>query len=240
MCGRSSLHDAPVSVLERFNLPPVIPGFRPRYNIAPTQEQWTLGLDEANKPEVVARRWGLIPAWADEPSIGNRLINARSESLDEKPAYKDAFRDRRCLILADGYYEWTTVGKSKVPMFFHIVDDKPFVMAGLWERWRSKAAFLETCTVVTTDAGSRAARYHHRMPALLTLDSAEEWLDPSTPPARLKSILAPYEGNDLECHEVSKLVNNPANDSPECMAPVAEPTVEKPSPKEEELRFFGF
>ncbi len=219
MCGRSSLHDAPVSILERFSLPPVLPGFAPRYNIAPTQQQWTLALDANGNPAVTPRRWGLIPSWASDPAIGNRMINARADSLAEKPAFRDAVRERRCLILADGYYEWTGTGKSRVPIFFHMKGHEPFVMAGLWERWGRGEQEVESCTVITTDAGQRVSRFHHRMPALLTTDQAMTWLDSATPLRTALSLLEPYEAGDLESYEVSKFVNSPANDSPECLQP---------------------
>jgi len=219
MCGRSSLHDAPTNVLERFRLPPILPGFKPRYNIAPTQDQWTLGLDRQYAPEVKARRWGLIPSWASDPAIGNRMINARSDSLAEKPAFREALERRRCLILADGYYEWTGKGKVKVPLYFHMKDNRAFAMAGLWERWERGGVGVETCTVVTTDASSMASAYHPRMPVLFDLDSAERWIDRSTSIGAAVSLLRPYESADLECYEVSKLVNSPANDSPDCIAP---------------------
>ena len=221
MCGRSSLHDAPVSVLERFSLPPVLPGFEPRYNIAPTQSQWTIALDSQGVPTVAARRWGLIPWWANDPAIGNRMINARSDSLADKPAFRDPVRERRCLVLADGYYEWTGTGKSRVPFFFHMRRDVPFVMAGLWDRWGRGDESVETCTVITTDASSFAARYHHRMPAMLTLDDGARWVDSATPLTDALALLKPFESADLECHEVSRFVNSPANDSPECIQPVS-------------------
>ncbi|MGI9043780.1 MAG: SOS response-associated peptidase [Gemmatimonadaceae bacterium] len=221
MCGRSSLHDAPVSVLERFSLPPVLPGFEPRYNIAPTQNQWTIALDTQGVPTVAARRWGLIPWWANDPAIGNRMINARSDSLADKPAFRDPVRERRCLVLADGYYEWTGTGKSRVPFFFHMRRDVPFVMAGLWDRWGRGDESVETCTVITTDASSFAARYHHRMPALLALDDGARWVDSATPLTEALTLLKPFESEDLECHEVSRFVNSPANDSPECIQPVS-------------------
>ncbi len=220
MCGRSSLHDAPVGILEKFSLPTVLPGFVPRYNIAPTQQQWTLALDPDGNPAVTPRRWGLIPSWASDPSIGNRMINARADTLAEKPAFRDALRDRRCLILADGYYEWTGTGKSRVPVFFHMKGHEPFVMAGLWETWGSGDQMVETCTVITTDASQQVSRFHHRMPALLTIDQAMTWLDQSTSIRTALSLLAPCESSDLESHEVSKLVNSPANDTRECIEPV--------------------
>lgn len=221
MCGRSSLHDAPTNVLERFRLPPVLPGFKPRYNIAPTQEQWTLGLDAAGAPEVKGRRWGLIPSWANDPAIGNRMINARSDSLAEKPAFREALERRRCLILADGYYEWTGKGKSKVPLYFHMKDNRAFAMAGLWERWGRNGLLVETCTVVTTDASAMTSAFHPRMPVLFDIDAAERWVNRSTSINAALALLRPYEGIDLECYQVSKLVNSPANDSAECIAPAA-------------------
>ena len=220
MCGRSSLHDAPVSILEKFGLPPVLPGFKPRYNIAPTQDQWTIAFDAHLAPVASPRRWGLVPSWAADPSIGNRMINARSDTLASKPAFRDLAGKRRCLILADGYYEWTGEGKSRVPMFFHLRDHLPFVMAGIWDRWRRGDAALDTCAVITTDATEWASQYHHRMPVLLPIDDAVKWIDRRTPLHEALALLHGYEGRDLECYEVSRYVNSPANDSAECLAPV--------------------
>jgi putative SOS response-associated peptidase YedK len=228
MCGRSSLHDAPVNILDRFGLPPVLPGFKPRYNIAPTQEQWTLGLDAKGEFETRQRRWGLIPSWANDPSIGSRLINARAESIDQKPAFRDAFQARRCLILADGYYEWKGEGKSKIPMFFHLAGHRAFPMAGLWEWWRRDDEIIETCIVVTTDASKAASAIHPRMPVILSLDAAADWLDRSTTPRAALELLVPYEKADLEWHEVSRMVNNAAVDSPACIeraSESAQPTI---------------
>ncbi|MDQ3082711.1 MAG: SOS response-associated peptidase [Gemmatimonadota bacterium] len=221
MCGRSTLHDAPANVLEHFRLPPVLPGFEPRYNIAPTQDQWTIALDEYGAPNATRRRWGLVPSWAKDRSIGQRMINARAESLADKPSFRDALESRRCLVLADGYYEWTVREKGKVPMYFHLAGNRAFAMAGLWERWEGGDSPLETCTVVTTAAGARTSRYHHRMPVVLTLQGAESWLDRATPRASLKELLVPYEKEDLLVHEVSRMVNSPANDRAECMEPLS-------------------
>ncbi len=150
------------------------------------------------------------------------MINARAESLAEKPAFREALELRRCLILADGYYEWTGSGKSKRPMFFHFPGNTAFAMAGLWERWDKGDTPLETCTVVTTDANQLTARYHPRMPVLLSSDAAAEWLERSTSTNDALRLLGPYEGSDLECYEVSKLVNNASFDSPACMEPASE------------------
>lgn len=221
MCGRSSLHDAPVSVLERFNLPPVIPGFRPRYNIAPSQEQLTILLGNDGKPEVRPLKWGLVPSWASDRAMGSRLINARSDTLATRRSWETLLRKRRCLVLADGYYEWTSTGNTRTPMFFHLSGHRPFAMAGIWDRWDGDGDSVESCAVITTDASPLAARYHHRMPVVLTLDAAEEWLDESTRTRRAVELMAPYELPDLECYEVSRYVNSPANDSPDCITPVS-------------------
>jgi putative SOS response-associated peptidase YedK len=220
MCGRSSLHDAPVSILERFNLPPVLPGFQPRYNIAPSQEQLTILLGDDGKAEVRPLRWGLVPSWAADRAMGSRMINARSDSLATRRSWEFLLRRRRCLILADGYYEWTSAGKNRTPMFFHLTGHRPFAMAGVWDRWEQRGEAIESCAVITTVASPLAAEVHHRMPVVLTLDGAGEWLDESTRKRRAVELMAPYDGADLEYYEVSRYVNSPANDSPDCIAPV--------------------
>lgn len=224
MCGRSSLHDAPTNILERFRLPPVIPGFRPRYNIAPSQDQWTLGIGADGAPGLRQRRWGLVPEWAKDPAVGARMINARAESLSSRPAFREAVECRRCLILADGYYEWAGAPPSRVPFFFHLAGHRAFAMAGLWERWNGGGSPLETCTVVTTDAAAHVSSLHSRMPALLDPDAAREWVSRSTPTDVALGLLRPYQGSDLEWYRVGKMVNSPANDSPECIMPAEEPS----------------
>lgn len=219
MCGRSSLHDAPVSVLAQFGLPPVLPGFEARYNIAPTQDQWTISLNADSRPEAKLRRWGLVPSWASDAKSGSRMINARAESLADKPSWSELLDRRRCLVLADGYYEWTGKGKSRTPYFFHLAGNEAFAFAGLWDRWERDGEPMETCTIVTVDASKRVAAYHHRMPALLDTDAAMKWISPSSSRREVLSLLRPYENADLECYEVSKFVNSPANESPECIVP---------------------
>jgi putative SOS response-associated peptidase YedK len=221
MCGRSSLHDAPVSVLERFSLPPVVPGFKPRYNIAPTQEQLTIFADDDGHARLRALRWGLVPSWAADRSFGARMINARSDTLATKDSWELLLRKRRCLVLADGYYEWTSTDKLRTPMFFHLAGHRAFAMAGIWDRWEKKGEVLETCEIITTDPNPLAAKVHHRMPVVLSLDGAEEWIDPATRTHRAVELMAPYKEADLECYEVSRFVNSPANDSPECIEPVS-------------------
>jgi putative SOS response-associated peptidase YedK len=148
------------------------------------------------------------------------MINARAESIAERPAFRDAFAERRCLIIADGYYEWRGSGKGRAPFFFHMKGNEAFVLAGLWDRWRKDGSDLETCVIITTDASERAVLIHDRMPAILPLEKAKEWIDRSTPPERALNLLQPYETDDLESYEVSRFVNGPLNDSSECIEPV--------------------
>ncbi len=147
------------------------------------------------------------------------MANARSDSIAVKPSYQESFRSRRCVILADGYYEWATDGKRKIPNFFHLADNSAFAIAALWDRWEKGPAPLETCTVITTDASDRVSVVHHRMPAILPLDRAAQWLDPDTSHRNLLALLTPYSEADLEWREVSPLVNATVNDSPDCIAP---------------------
>jgi putative SOS response-associated peptidase YedK len=147
------------------------------------------------------------------------MINARAESLAEKPSWRDSLRTQRCIILADGYYEWRTAGKEKTPMYFHLADDRAFGLAGLWDRWYGGESPLETCTVITTAAGSRTSPYHHRMPVVLTEDAAVAWLETWRRERDLLSLLTAYEGDDLEVYEVTRHVNNPANEDAECIRP---------------------
>jgi putative SOS response-associated peptidase YedK len=217
MCGRSTLHDAPTNMLERFSLPPMLPGFVPRYNICPSQQQWTISRTRSGEAVVRQLRWGLIPSWANDPSIGQRMINARAESLTEKPSWSTPLRTQRCLVLADGYYEWKGVGKGKVPYYFRLGDGRAFGLAGLWDRWGRGDEPVETCTVITTAAGARTSLYHDRMPVVLTEEAATAWLDRAASPAELKSLMVAYESDDLEILEVSRYVNDPAHDSAECI-----------------------
>jgi putative SOS response-associated peptidase YedK len=222
MCGRSTLHDEPVNMLERFSLPPMLPGFVPRYNIAPTQQQWAIARDRERKAVVREFRWGLVPSWAKDPSVGQRMINARAESLAEKPSWSMPLRTQRCLILADGYYEWKAGEKGKIPFYFRLADGRAFGLAGLWDRWDKGESPMETCTVITTAAGPRTSPYHHRVPVMLTEESATAWMDRSATLAELRSLMVPYEARDLDIYEVSRYVNDPANDSAECIRPVAD------------------
>lgn len=201
----------------------MLPGFEPRYNIAPSQPQWTILLGENGQPTARQLKWGLVPSWADDPSAGQRLVNARSDSVADKPSYKESFFNRRCLILADGYYEWGGKGKARAPMFFHLKGNRDFALAGLWDRWEKNGEVLDTCVIITTDASPKAGTVHHRMPVILEPDHAVDWLSSTTPERRLHSLMTPYTKGDLEFYEVSSLVNSPSNDSAACIAPAPPP-----------------
>jgi putative SOS response-associated peptidase YedK len=218
MCGRFSLKTSP-DALERIFGRPVPPGYQPRYNVAPTQEVLAIVAD-AGEARPVLLRWGLIPFWAQDPSIGNKLINARAESVAEKPAFREAYRKRRCLVLADGFYEWQRRREGKYPMWVHLSDGQPFAFAGLWERWRRGGVPVETCTILTTDANPFMRAIHHRMPVILDGEARREWLAEDASEEALAEVVRGAAAVEMEAHEVSKLVNSPANDLPECIEPV--------------------
>jgi putative SOS response-associated peptidase YedK len=194
----------------------------PRYNIAPTQAVAVVRAGEGGR-RLDGLRWGLIPSWAKDEALGDRMINARAETLAEKPAFRSAFRARRCLIVADGFYEWRKVGGRKQPHCIAFRDRRPFGFAGLWERWEGGAdGPVESCTIVTTSANEVVAPIHDRMPVILDPMEFTLWLDPGvTDTSRVADLLRPYAPDLLEAYPVSLLVNNPANDSPACTARLA-------------------
>jgi putative SOS response-associated peptidase YedK len=221
MCGRYTL-TAPGDVLrETFGLD-AAPELAPRYNVAPTQEVAIVRTTEAGKRELALVRWGLVPFWAKERAIGARLINARAESLAEKPAYRDSFRKRRCLIPATGFYEWQARAGGKQPWLFRMRDGSVFAFAGLWSRWndRESGLPLDTCAIVTTEPDELAATVHDRMPVVLPRDGWPSWLAADTPASDLAALCAARATPGLIAHPVSRLVNSPANDLPACLEPV--------------------
>ncbi|NDJ61493.1 MAG: SOS response-associated peptidase [Chloroflexi bacterium] len=225
MCGRFVLAVDGSAVQQAFNLD-TTPDIQPRYNIAPTQQ---LPVITNEHPKQVAfYRWGLIPSWAKEMGIGNRLINARAETAAEKPAFRTAYKRRRCLIPTTGFYEWQqrddADGKThKVPLYIHPKDDSVFAFAGLWEVWHSpEGDEIRTFTILTTDANDFMAPIHNRMPVILDPADYDRWLTPDEVRTRdVQALLIPYQADTLTAHEVSKAVNRAANDSPECIVPVA-------------------
>jgi putative SOS response-associated peptidase YedK len=223
MCGRYTLGASADELAEEFGLVE-LPGLEPRYNIAPTQDAAVV---TNTKPHVLQLfHWGLIPSWAKDPSIGNRLINARVESLADKPSFRTAYRKRRCLILADGFYEWKRPAegarsKGKQPMYVRLADARPFAFAGLWEAWRDgEGNWLPSCTIVTTPARGPLEQIHDRMPFILPREAREAWLAREAQASDLESLLSRPVVQELEVYPVSKLVNSPANDTPECTRPL--------------------
>ena len=222
MCGRYTLSD-PGDLLLELDVVSHLP-IEPRYNIAPTQAVLAIrGQDADPRPQAVQLRWGLVPYWAKDPSIGNRMINARSETAAEKPSFKQALKKRRCLIPTDGFYEWVKVGKAKQPYHIHLPQRRPFVFAGLWERWTRGPEPLETCTILTTAANDDVRPVHDRMPVILEGEARLAWLDPELQDSELlTSMLGPLPAGRLQLTAVSTLVNNPRNDSAACLEPLAD------------------
>lgn len=221
MCGRFTLTTPPEEIARVFELD-AVPDLVPRYNVAPTQDVSTVQAGAAGGRELRTRRWGLVPHWAKDPRIGARLINARSETVAAKPSFRDAFRHRRCLVPADGFYEWTGTGRgARQPHHVRRPDRGPFAIAGLHERWRTEdGSWLETCTLITVAANSRLSPLHNRMPAILSPEHWDGWLDPEAPSTEtLVSLLVPRPDSELEYTAVSRRVNRPQFDDPDCLAP---------------------
>jgi len=221
MCGRYTLQATPKELAAQFAVedPPL---FKTRYNIAPTQNVPVVRLkpDTANR-ELVLLRWGLIPSWANDPKIAYSTINAKTETVATKPAFRSAFRKRRCLIPASGFYEWQLQGKQKQPMYIRLRDRRPFAFAGLWEHWEPKEGEpIESCTIVTTDANEFMLSIHNRMPVILASQDYYQWLGPDVPTDSLRALLKPYAADEMEAFPVSRLVNNPRNDIPQCVEPI--------------------
>ena len=223
MCGRFTLRTPANIVAQQLGLLEM-PLLEARFNIAPSQPVAVVraGPKGLGGRELVWMRWGLIPSWAEDPSIGNRMINARSETVAEKPAFRTALRRRRCLVAADGFYEWKRAGTRKQPYFFHVRDDGPFAFAGLWETWESPDhPAIESCTLLTTEANALVREVHDRMPVILASKDYARWLDPAVEsPAELTSLLRPYSADAMASYPVSAKVNSPLTDDPSCIAPL--------------------
>ena len=221
MCGRFTLTADPANLQDSFTDYNFPTQFAPRFNIAPTQPVLAIPNDGKNKADFFI--WGLIPSWAKDPSIGNRLINARGETLAEKPSFRGSYKYKRCLILADGFYEWKVQPgtKTKVPHFIHMKDRQPFAFAGLWDEWNSPdGSQIRSCTIVTTEPNDLMAPIHNRMPVILPSSAYTKWLD-STPQTHetLQPLIKSYPAEEMAAYPVSTLVNNPKNDRAECVVP---------------------
>ena len=222
MCGRFTQAAPGEVVADLFQLA-AAPALAPRYNIAPTQDVAAVRVGTGGGRELVALRWGLLPPWARDGAAAARMINARAETLAEKPAFRAAFRARRCLIVADGFYEWRRHGAAREPYYFARRDARPFGFAGLWERWRSEGSGpVESCAIITTAANELVAPVHDRMPVILDPAEFRLWLDPEArDPDALARLLRPRVGAGMRAHPVSALVNDPRNDVPACREPLA-------------------
>jgi len=222
MCGRFTLFSEINILQQEFGLGEILGDFRPRYNIAPSQNIAVVTDPIARKLEMC--RWGLIPSWAKDPSIGYRLINARSETLSEKPAFRQAFARRRCLILADGFYEWRNPKVKSVqsaPYYFHLTSAKPFAFAGLWETWKdAEGQEVHSATIITCPANECVGQFHERMPVMLDAAASWNWLTPDATVKALSALLRPYTSEKMAVYPVSSLVNNPVNDLPGCVEPM--------------------
>jgi len=222
MCGRFTLTLDTKQLRDALPWLTIPDGLQPRFNIAPTQPVAVVPNDGNSRLDFFT--WGLIPSWAKDPQIGNRLINARAETLAEKPSFRSAYRRRRCLILADGFYEWKQVPgrKTKTPMYIRMQDGGPFAFAGLWENWHSPdGSEILSCTIITTQPNKLVQDIHNRMPVILPEDAYELWLTPGELPSQnIDHLLQPYTKTEMDAYPVSTQVNSPANESPECITPV--------------------
>lgn len=218
MCGRfARRYPDPAPFPEYAAGWPQVP---PRWNIAPSEEVIVLREDAAG-PRAELARWGLRPKWLKDAS--KQQINARSETAAEKPFFRDAFRRTRCLLVADGWYEWrpevSEGAPRKQPYFFHRLDDQPFTIAGLWTAWSDEQGAHPTCAILTVAPNALAAKVHDRMPVLIAPDDRHRWLDPGTPRDQVQALCRPWSGDDLEVHPVSPRMNTPRHDDPECVEP---------------------
>ena len=218
MCGRFTLSQPPDAIASVFDLAQ-IPPLEPRYNIAPTQLiPVVLYPSLQSEKQLQMFHWGLIPSWAKAPAIGAKLINARAETVSEKPSFKSAFKKRRCLIIADGFYEWQRQEGKKQPYYFRLQNEQIFAFAGLWEHWQSSAEeTIDSCTILTTEANDLLRPIHDQMPVIIAPKDYELWLNPVEKAETLQPLLRPYQADLMTSYAVSTKVNNPKNNTPECI-----------------------
>ena len=221
MCGRYSLVASIAELEGRFGFDGADVAYSPSYNVAPTQGVLTV-VAESDARRAVRMRWGLIPSWAREASIGSRMINARAETVAEKPSFRTALRRRRCLVLADGFYEWRRTSAGKRPMRITMASGEPFAFAGLWDTWRGpQDEAVTSCTIITTGANDLLRPIHDRMPVILQREREDLWLDHDVrEPNVLRELLIPYNPDSMKAYEVSTLVNFAVNNGPELIEPI--------------------
>ena len=217
MCGRFTLSQSINAIASAFNIAQ-IPPLEPRYNIAPTQLIPSILSALGGEKQLQMLRWGLIPSWAKDAKISAKLINARAETVSEKPSFKAAFKRRRCLIIADGFYEWQRQENKKQPYYFRLQNAQLFAFAGLWEQWKSPDEdIINSCTILTTEANDLLRPIHDRMPVILESKDYELWLDSEAQQPQLQQLLRPYQADLMTSYSVSTKVNNPKNNTPECI-----------------------
>lgn len=218
MCGRFTLGRDPRILEQHFEAP--IPEIGPRFNIAPMQAILTIRRGESGR-EAAFAKWGLVPSWARDTQIAASCLNARGDTVASKPAFRSAFRRKRCLIPADGFYEWMTTKQGKQPFRFHLPHDEPFAFAGLWEEWDRGEGPLQTACLITTEPNEVVAPVHNRMPVILSPADYDEWLDPDSDPRGLLELLVPFEEGELIATPASKRVNSVRNEGADLLAGVA-------------------
>jgi putative SOS response-associated peptidase YedK len=220
MCGRFVLFNVKETLIEKFRIDEIESDPAPNYNIAPS-----LGISavirDGNKNKLVKLHWGLVPFWAKDKSIGSKMINGRIETVAEKPAFKNAFKKRRCLILADGFYEWQGKEGNKQPYYISIPSDEPFAFAGLWESWDKEEPVYKSCTIITIESSGPVQEIHHRMPVILKPENHDKWLDPKIQASKeLMAILQEGMIRDMKYHPVSKRVNKAENNDKRLLDPI--------------------
>jgi putative SOS response-associated peptidase YedK len=220
MCGRYTLTSPSMKLFEKFGLEGEAPELAPNYNVAPTQSVAAIFAENGGR-RLEALRWGLVPSWAKDLSIGSRMINARSETAHEKPSFRSAWGRRRCLIPADGFYEWKKEAGGKQPFHIRMKSEEPFAFAGLWETWDGGDGEVRTCAILTTEANEMMSDIHHRMPVILPPDLYEAWLGDEAEKQELIAMMEPYPSDEMEAYPVSRFVNKPSNNDPGCVEPVS-------------------
>jgi putative SOS response-associated peptidase YedK len=227
MCGRYVVTTPGEVLAQIFGAEPppeeVLAAMVPRYNVSPTQQVPIVRGTAPGSRELALVTWGLVPHWAKDPAIGNKLINARADTAAEKPSFRDSLRRRRCLLPADGFYEWKKLGKGKEPWLFRMRDGRPFALAGLWSTWKNPETHtnLETCTILTTTPNELVSTVHDRMPVILSAEHQERWLDTGAEGTPFTELFLPFSADQMEAFPVSRRVNSPANEGPENIEPVS-------------------
>ena len=229
MCGRFNLRTNVADLMDMFSLVPAT-GFavsrvEPRFNIAPTQPVLAVRLQDESR-QLSYLQWGLIPFWSKDPNSGRKMINARAETVRSKPSFRSAFRSRRCLILADGFYEWKTLAEGgKQPYHIQMRDGSPFAFAGLWEQWVGNSGeTIESCSIITTTPNELLSEIHDRMPVILKPEDFGQWIEPEvSDPQLIENLLQPYDAEAMLAYRVSTLVNNPRNETPDCLMSIEDP-----------------